>query len=259
MGDIEEDRVFDERAGRTEVFVATGSGLVVAETSNARVGRFRVTVTDDCRDVATEGTRVAVATDRDVLLREDDAFAETDFGAAVAVTFHDGTVVAAGKGGRVGRYVDGSWESVGTVSSVRALDGPLVAANTGVYRIGDGLDIAGLDDVTDVSATGIPLAATSEALYSLGNGWMNELAGDFRAVSSDGERAAAVGTDGVYARQEAGWHPLDVPTDETVVDVGFGSGMTILATDGGTLLLNHEGDWRSRALGLRNVSRLATR
>jgi hypothetical protein len=260
MGDIEEDRVFDDRSGKLQAFVATDSGLVAVETSNARVGRFRTVVREPCRDVATDGTRVAVATDRDVCVSEDGAsFTDTGFGAAVAVTFHDDRLVAASKGGRIARAVDDGWEEIGTCSSVRSLDGPLVAANTGVRRVDDDLDDAGLEDVRDVSATGIPLAVTSTALYSLGNGWMEQASGDFHAVSDSGSRAVALASDAVYVRDRDGWSPLDLPTDEAVVAAAAGPETLLFVTESGSMLLDHQGDVRSRALGLRGVRALAVR
>lgn len=172
---IEEKRVYSDKAGKVEVFVATELGVLVVDVSGDRVGEFGLDHRCTARDIAASGERVAVATEEDVDLAVGDTeFESTGFGPAVAVGFRDGTLVAANEDGWVARYdagrddegdegnadeergdtntdedidvtdLDASdadiadrmvWTMVGHVEIVRAIDGPLVATPDGVYRI----------------------------------------------------------------------------------------------------------------------------
>jgi hypothetical protein len=252
---IEEKRVYDEKRGATAVFVATGTGLARVEVSDDLVGRFGLVERCAARDVAAVGDGVAVATDEDVLVGRE-TLSETGFGPATAVGVADGDLVAAGERG-VARRRDGTWETVGDLPDVRAVDGDLLAAAGGVYRL-RGLSHAGLDDARDVTAAGVPLAATADGLYRLGNGWMDELDGAFRTVASDGRRAHAATADALYARApgETDWTPGEVPADGTVVDVGYGERVYAVTGDS-TFLVAAEDGWRTRSLGHPEVAALA--
>ncbi|MFC6990014.1 hypothetical protein ACFQJD_17280 [Haloplanus sp. GCM10025708] len=244
--------------------MATELGVVAVSVSDDLVGEFGVDHRCVARDVACADGYVAVAAEEDVLLGTD--YGETGFGPATAVGFGDG-LLAGDDDGRVARYGDGDWRTLGRVGAVRAVDGPLVAAADGVYRVrGDELVDAGLDDVRDVAGAGVPLAATGAALYRLGNGWMDVLAGDFHAVSVGGERAHvgderahAATTEALYARETTDeWTRVDVPVDERVVDVAYATAICAITADG-TLLLDAGDGWRTRALGVRGVGGLAVR
>jgi hypothetical protein len=250
MSSIDEKRIYAEKTGQTEVFVATGSGLARVEVSDDLVGEFGLVERCTARDVVTLGGRLAVATDEDVFIGRD-TLSETGFGPATAVGVADGTLVAAG-GGRVGRRTDG-WERIGELADVRSLDGDLLAAAGGVYRL-DGLSHAGLADVRDVAARGVPLAATADGLYRLGNGWMDELDGAFRTVASDGRRAHAATDDALYTHTD-GWATVDVPA-AGVVDVAYGERVYAVTRDGTFLVAGDDG-WRSRSLGLPEAAALA--
>lgn len=194
MGDLAEDRVYDEETGVQFVFAATGIGVATVETSGDSIGRFRLARDCEARDVAGVGGWLAAATDEDVLAcRVDDdgpgKWVETGFGPAVAVGFDDGDLLAASPEGELGRVVDVAadpteWYGVAAVDgAVRALDGPLVGASDGVYRFTpDSILDVGLDDVRDVSADGVALAATGDGLFRLGNGWLRELDGPVDVV-----------------------------------------------------------------------------
>ncbi|WP_101295215.1 HVO_0234 family beta-propeller protein [Halegenticoccus soli] len=268
MSTIDEKRVYSDKGGKTEAFVAAAIGVIVVEVSDDLIGGFGVERRCAARDVAAAGGEVVVATDEDVLVSAGDGFEGTGFGPAVAVGHGDGGVLAAGEDGRVARYEaaagdgsDGEWTDLGTAGSVRAIDGGVVAAADGVHRVAGGeLRHAGLDDVRDVAGRGVPLAATGEALYALGNGWMDALRGDFRAVSSDGgDRAHAVSASGVYARTDGEWSEIEPPVDEPIVDVDYSPDATVAVTDAGTFLLDAGDGWRSQALGLDGVGGLAVR
>ncbi|SEO55811.1 hypothetical protein SAMN04487948_103222 [Halogranum amylolyticum] len=297
---IEEKRVYSDRAGKVEVFVATELGVVTVDVSGDRVGEFGLDHRCTARDVAAAGEQVAVATDEDIDLAVGDTeFEPTGFGPAVAIGFWDGRLVAANEDGWIARYdpdaeagdvdlaeLDAAdadvaetlaWKTLGRIDTVRAIDGPLVAAADGVYRIDeDGVTHTGLDDVRDVVGVGVPLAATGEALYSLGNGWMNVLGGNFRAVTGDGAaRAHAVAATTLYAREDdvsasdasggpsdssdGEWAAVELPTPDPVVGVAYATGAVVAVTEAGTLLVDAGDGWQSQELGVRGVAGLAVR
>lgn len=281
MTTIDEKRVYSDKSGKLEILVATEIGVVVVDVSADRIGGFGIEHRCTAYGVAVGEGTVAVATDEDVLVGTD--FATTGFGPAAAVGFDGDALFAANEAGWFARYdgeVDADaadaadaetgdeaipanadeWTEFGTVEDVRAIDGPLVAAADGVYRIDDGgVNHAGLDDARDVAGHGTPLVATGDGLYTLGNGWMEVLDGPFRAVASDGERAHAVSSTELYAREAGEWSTVDLPTDEPVVDVAYGEGVVFAVTEAGTFLLDAGDGWRSQALGLHGVAELAVR
>jgi hypothetical protein len=241
---LEEKRVYAAATGRTEAFVACGVGLARVAVSDALVGEFGLVRRGDARDVAAGGDRLALATDRDVLLAsgaadEAPTFEPTGFGPATAVTVAGGgdrdAVVAAGDG-RVARLDGEGWTTLCGLDDVRAVDGDLLAAGSGVHRL-DGTHV-GLRSARDVASAGLPLAATGEGLYYLGNGWMDARDGDFRTVAADGERAHAATDEALYERGDA---------------------TTYAVTGDGTLLAYDpaEGAWRDRPLGLADARAIA--
>lgn len=306
---IEEKRVYSDKSGKVEVFLATELGVVVVDVAGDRVGEFGLDHRCTARAVTSEGDHVAVATDEDVdLAVGDTVFESTGFGPAVAIGFWDGHLVAANEEGWVARYdpdaVDDTdvetdladldaadedvaetlaWETLGRLDTVRALDGPLVAAADGVYQLGeDDLTHVGLDDARDVAGRGVPLAATGEALYRLGNGWMDVVEGNFRAVTSDGgARAHAVAStklyeyvDDISAGDASGtsgdssdssntssgeWRTVTLPTTDPVVDVAYGPDAVFVVTESGTLLVDAGDGWQTQELGVRGVAGLAVR
>lgn len=268
MGDMEEDRIYADRRTETVGYLATGQGVATVRVSSDRVGRFSLAAACTARDVAAAADgAVYVATDADVLVGPDE-FDSLGFGPAVAVTTVDDTVLAADESGTVSRYADDEWTALGTVDDVRALSGNLVAAADGVSRVdGDELRHVGLANARDVAADGAPLAATDDGLYRLGNGWLAELEGPFTtvAVAGDaGETAHAATTEALYAREADAWTAVDLPVTEPVVDVAYGE-CVYAVTERGTFLVDADpettpdgaGGWRSRSLGLPDVTALA--
>ncbi|KAB1197495.1 MULTISPECIES: hypothetical protein [Haloferax] len=258
---IDEKRVYADKSGKQTVYVAAEMGVVSVDVSDDLVGGFRIDHRCTPRDIAGSPGEVAVATDEDVLLVQNEAYHELDFGPATAVGFHRNRVVAGDESGRIARFDEDGWEEVGTVEEVRALDGNLVAAADGVYRLSDdGLTNVGLDDVHDVSdpagrlggAEGTPLAAAESGLYALGNGWMDALDGNTSVVESmpDG-RAHAVGPDGLVSLEDGEWVADPIPMDETVVGVAHDARAAYAVTDAGTFCVRTtESDWRTQVLGL---------
>lgn len=262
MDDLAEKRVYADRAGATELVVATAVGLVAVATAAGRVGEYRLARACSPTDVAVAPAPavgpLAVATDEAVLVAPDgdlDALEPTGFGPATAVTVHDGRVVAAAPDGRLAEHRDG-WHPFGELSAgVTALAGDLVGTADGVVRLVDGeLRPAGLTDVRDVArAAGVPLAATAAGLYALGNGWLDALEGDFGLVvgGPDG-RAHAATADALYARADGSWGPVALPVDDRVVAVAYDE-RTYAFTDDGTLLAEDADGWRTHPLGLEDV------
>ena len=269
---IDEKRVFASKAGKTEVFVAAGVGVVVVDVSEDLVGGFRVDHRCTARDVAGRAGRLAVATDEDVLLAP--GYEATGFGPAVAVGFSESDVVAVGDDGRVGTLsfdstlgADGDggedpvWRALGSVEEGHAVDGRLVATAGGVVRAGDdALHPAGLDDVRDVAAAG-PFAATGEGLFYLGNGWMEIEGGSWHAVdaSIDGERAHAAGDPGVRRRRATDggeWRAVDLPITDPV-GFAYGDDFVCTVTADGTFLVDAGDGPRTQELGLRDVGGIA--
>ena len=270
MDDIEEKRVYGDRAGKTELLVAAALGVLSVEASADHVGRFGVVHRCDPVDVATGAGLVAIATDDDVLLRgpTSNSFRETAFGPAAAVAVDD-TVIAADPDGRVarldgigedlddGRTSSHDWSELGTIDAeVRAIDPPLLASEDGVRRL-PGLDYVGLDDDYDVAAVG-PLAATGNCLYSLGNGWIDELEGAFRVATAADDAAHAATDATLYERQSGEWVTDDLPVDSPVVDVAY-SEVTYAVTEDGVLLTEGDDGWRAHPLGVEGVVGCAVR
>ncbi|WP_049924421.1 HVO_0234 family beta-propeller protein [Halopiger djelfimassiliensis] len=287
MHSIEEKRVYGDRTGALEAYVASANGVVRVRIAGDTVGEFSLCERCDTRDVAAVSApgdgRVAIATADDVRVleraggadskadREDVAFVGTGFGPAVAVGFDGTDPVAAGPDGTVARRTDETWDPLeGDVGgTVRAIDGDLVGTDSGVYRVHDGsLDHAGLTDVRDVSAPGVPLAATATGCYKLGNGWVEVLDGPFETVAADPRtepgslaRAHAVSDGTLYAVTADGDWRVDDRPPEPIVDVGYGDavyavterGTVLTASDDGT----ETGTWRSRSLGIGDVTGMA--
>lgn len=284
-GDVEAKRVFADQRPATTLLVATGTGLARVSVSDDVVGEFTLVHTEPAADVAAADGSAVVAGADDVLVTAGERFVETGFGPATAVDVDD-VPVAAG-GGRVarlelpdGREADpdrsadpavpgpGEWSTVGELSSVRAIDGDLVAAATGVHRL-DGTHV-GLDGALDVAAAG-PLAATGEGLYALANGWMRALEGSFRvAAAHPGGPAHAATAEALYVRPTPGgsWATVDLPVAEPVADVAYGPPrsdgpdddgpvVTYVATEAGTVLVDAGDGWRRRSIGLPDVGRVA--
>jgi hypothetical protein len=169
-----------------------------------------------------------------------------------------------------------TWQTVGTVTEPRAVDGRLIAGSDGLHRVRDGtLESVGLSDAHDVVAHPVPYAATATALYSLGNGWQTVLHGEFRAVAagSDGDRIAAATPEAVYTRggpwsgdrvdsTEEGATPGEVASagswqrhaESGVVALAVAGDSLLAVTASGSLRVTVGDGWRGRTLGVPDVS-----
>ena len=256
---LDEKRVYADKAGTTTAFVATGAGLARVEVSDDIVGEFALERGGPATDVAAADGRLAVATPEAVLVSDGERFTETGFGPAQAVGFHDG-LVATGDG-RIARLEDdegvedGEWTTLGRLDDVRAVDGDMVAAASGVHRL-DGTHV-GLDDANDVSTAADPLAATADGLYYLANGWMTAREGAFETVAGDADGTAHAATaEALYERADGEWRAVDLPVGGAVADVAYGDATYVVTRDG-TFLANAGDGWRHRSLGLPDVSAVA--
>ena len=285
---IDEKRVYAGSAGRTDAYVATGSGVVRVSLSADKVGAFDMVARDAARDVAVlargEGAAdlVAAATPNGLsvaAVEDDPEFALVDDDPAVAVGSAGATsggaleLLVAREDGAVERVefeaagtAVASTTRLGTVADPRAVDGALVAAEEGVFRADDdGLTDVGLDDARDVAGAGMPLAATAAGLYWLGNGWMTAREGAADAVAADGDGHAMAVVDGeLLVHSDAGgewndevWDVAELPVDETAVALGYGPGISVAVTAAGTLCVDAGDGWRHQVVGVRDVEGVA--
>jgi len=281
---IDEKRVYAGSAGRTDAYVATGTGIVRVSLSADKVGAFDMVARDPARDVAVlargDGSDLVAAATPDGLsvapVGDDPAFESVDEDPAVAVSAaggRDGALLVAREDGAIERVelegdesMLGPTTRLGSVADPRAVDGALVAGAEGVFRVGaDGLTDVGLDDARDVAGSGMPLAATGAGLYWLGNGWMTvrEAAADAVAADGDGHAMAVVDGDllvhpgGGGEWGEETWERADLPVDETAVALGYGPGVSVAVTDAGTLCVDAGDGWRHQVVGVRDVAGVA--
>jgi hypothetical protein len=248
---LDEKRVYTDTAGTTTAFVGTATGVVRVSVSDDIVGEFSLEWRGEVIDIAATERQLAISTPEDVFVRDDGTFQETGFGSASAVGYDKNDSLLAAGDGRLERYNDG-WEILGSIDDVRAIDGEMVAAGSGVYRL-DGTHV-GLDDVHDIATAGTPLAATESGLYYLANGWVRALEGNVSVVASDGRRSHAATAETLYAtHDENEWATVDLPVAGTVRDVAYSEG-TYAVTEDGTFLANAGDGWRHRSLGVLGIS-----
>ena len=280
---IDEKRVYAGSAGRTDAYVATGSGVVRVSLSADKIGAFDMVTRDAARDVAVlprdeRADLVAAATLEGLAVAavgDDPGFALVDEGPAVAVGVagdRDDALLVAREGGAVERVAfegEGtavaSTTRIGSVADPRAIDAGLVAAADGVFRVtGDAVEHVGLDDARDAAGAGMPLAATGAGLYWLGNGWMSarDEAADAVAADGDGHATAVVDGDllvhsGAAEWEAEAWDPTTLPVDETAVALGYGPGVAVAVTDAGTFCVDAGDGWRHRVVGVRDTAGVA--
>ncbi|NLV09100.1 hypothetical protein GOC74_04050 [Halomicrobium mukohataei] len=259
---LDEKRIYEERREEAHAYVACEMGVATVALSDDQIGRFGLEHQCTARDIAADRGRLAVATAEDVLVGSDEGFESTEFGPATAVGVGE-RVVAASEDGTLARLDGDEWVTLGAVEEIHAVDGDLVAATDGCFRIdGDDLVALGGDAVRDVAAAG-PYAGTADGVDRLADGWTTELAGDATVVSAerDGDRAHAVVDGDFFARASGEWTAVD-PTVSGIVDVAYAAA-TVTVTDDGTVAIDpvtaKDGapEWRSRALGLAGVTGVA--
>ncbi|ESS10215.1 MAG: hypothetical protein A07HN63_00010 [uncultured archaeon A07HN63] len=277
MQTLTEKRVFGAKTGTTEVFVATDTGLVVVTVSAEQIGTFGLTYRGSVTAVAADAEHVLLGTDEGLRYSRLDTadrassppeftfstVGDGDIGRITAVGFGPtGPLVADDAGGVFSVDLDSEQhEQVGETADVRAIDGGLIATADGVSRFDDGaLTHVGLDAASDVTGHGVPLAATDDGLFRLGNGWLSVADGPFDGVAGDGHgHASAVGPEGLRTQAETDgeWDREELPVDEAVADLAYGSGLRAAVTEAGTLCITAGDGWRHQRLGLPGVSGVA--
>jgi hypothetical protein len=261
---LDAKRVYEQTRDGTAAYVASALGVTRVELAGDQIGRFSLAAECTATDIAGEDGRLVVGTDEDVLLGTTDGFVETGFGSAAAVSIADGTPAAARPDGEVARLAGDDWEPVGTVERVRRMDGQLLAASDGVYRIDTGLSALGGGTAVRDVATG-PYAATADGLFFHdGDGWTRVAGGDCTLVAADADAVHAVGDAGLLERHGDDWHVVEVPVDAPIADITHGESLYGVTADGTVLVYatperspDGQGGWRSRALGVREVAGLA--
>jgi hypothetical protein len=264
MSDMAEDRVYADRTGGDALFLASDAGVTRAAVANGRVGRFSLEHRCTPRDLAVGDGWLAVATDEDVLVRpagddadEEPTYRATGFGPATAVGADGADLLAATPDSEIARLLDaeGEFLPIADVDApVRAIDGDLVAAGDGVYRVSaDGLDHAGLDDARDVATATVPLAATGDGLFRLGNGWLREADGVATVVAARGERALSVVDGDLRERDGETWATRSIPREPAALAIG--ERPYAVTADGEVLAAEPDAPegWRRRSLGLPGV------
>jgi hypothetical protein len=261
---LDERRLMGEARDRTEAYVASSLGLTRVELSGDQIGRFSLVYDGTATSVAAADGQLLVGTETDVLIAAGEEFIPTEFGPAEAVSFAAGQPVAVSPDGDVSRLDGEEWQFLGSVVSPGRMDGDLLAAGDGVYRIGEGLIDLGGGKVRDVAAAG-PYAATANGLarYDEG-GWTVEVEGDCTLVAATDGRAHAVGEAGLFARGADGWDVDSLPADAPLADIGHGESFYAVTADG-KMLVNAapevtpdgRGGWRSRSLGVPQVVDMA--
>ena len=278
-GDNAEDErlLFGERRDRTTLFAGNDLGVTRIEVAAAQVGGFSLVERCGVRCLAADGDLLVVATDEDVYATGGERFVATGFGPATAVGI-DGAAVYAADDSRVARAdreaVEAAreeadaggepapveWETVGEAAEPRRFDGGVLAAASGVLRVGDGIENLGLSGVNDVAGDA-SLAATADGLHRRdGDGWERVVDGTAAAVvEADGAAYAVV--DGAVFERDGGWQERAVPGDSPAVDIAYGRELAVI-TEEGTVHVEADparthdghGGWRSQALGLRGVT-----
>jgi len=262
---LDAKRVYADKREETTVFVASDMGVTRVEVAGDQIGRFSLAHDEAATSIAGEDGKLVVGTESDVLVGTGDGFAETNFGAAAVVGLDDGAPLAVDPDGTVARLEGDDWVTVGSVTGPRRMDGNLLATKDGVVRVAAGLyDMAAGPAVRDVAAAG-PYAATADGLLSYADEeWTRAAGGDCTLVASDGERVHAVSDDGLLVGRDGGWEVHDLPAETALADLAHGESLYAVSADG-TVFVHAEpdlspdgqGGWRSRALGVRNVTGLA--
>lgn len=274
-------RLFGEERPTVVGFVASEMGVLRVELSADRIGGFGLVEHSGATDIATDGQAVVVATDEDVLIDGDATgeFAPLEFGPATAVGLDDGTVIAASPKGRLSETAAEktddapAWGELGEVSGPNRFDGPLLATDGGVVRVGDDLENLGLRGVADVAHVAVDgqtalLAGTGDGLYRReGERWVQVLEKGIGRVTADGDGWFAVTVEGHVLRGDAlvpsdgeGWERVALPDGHDAFDVKV-QGSLYVVTDEGEVLIGAEPSatsdgfegWRSQPLGVRGV------
>jgi hypothetical protein len=253
MPTIEEKRVYADRTGQSEVYVASEAGVVVVTVSDDLVGEFSLARRCDPRDVAAAGGQVAVATAEDVLAISGESLAPTGFGPAVAVDVVDdpeGTeLVVADENGAIARGpIPEDWASAADESASAPED------STSTDRTGEatasqaataGIEWSAVGTVEPpVNAIEWPFVATDAGLFRVQEGMRDAGLTNVNDVVAVGMPLAAT-DDGLY-KLGNGWMELLGGAFHAVAS----DGRVAHAADGTTLYacddpIDRDADWEA--------------
>lgn len=260
---LDERRLMGEARDRTVAYVASSLGLTRVEIAGDQIGRFSLVHRGRTTSVAGGGGKLVAGTAEEVLIGTDEEFVPSGFGPAEAVGLADGRPVAVGPSGAVARLVGDDWERVGSVVGPSRMDGDLLVASNGVYRVGEDLTALGGEAVRDVAVAG-PYAATAEGLFRHDDGWQQEQAGDCTLVAGRGERVHAICGADLLERDDGEWSAGSCPAEAAIAGLAHGESLYAVTADGTFLVRaapeitpDGRGGWRSRALGVPEVTGLA--
>lgn len=251
---LAEKRVYAGSAGRTDVYLAAGMGLVRVAVSADKIGEFGFAERADARDVAVARTppdadgssrrRLALATAEDLLVAPLPGTAD-----AAA----DAADVAAGA--RADSTLDFSATGLGPTAAVGGHDGTFIAATADgdVWRIDLETDVENADDpvteIPDSAATKLgaveeptavdgPLVAAADGVHRVvGDELENVGLADARDVAGTGVPLAAT-ADGLFWLGN-GW--MDALVGGYRAVAADGDGHALAVDDGGALAVHAGG------------------
>jgi hypothetical protein len=163
------------------------------------------------------------------------------------------------------------WETLGTVSGPNRMASQYLAADAGVFELGESVDGLGLSAVADVATDdgdeNAVLAGTEHGLSRRAGDatdWSSLDTEPVRRVVADGDYLTITDEGIVRERAGEGWRELSLPTDDQIVDIARGESLYAV-TSGGDLCMAASSDktsdgydgWRSQPVGVRDVVGLA--
>lgn len=207
--------------------------------------------------------------------RQSDAGIHADAGVQDGAGIQDDAGIQSGAGVQAdadeNREPDPTWQTLGSVDDPASIDGDLLAAESGVFRLGSSIETLGLSGVTDVArdSTGSELlAATRDGLYCCSNGeadWEQLTTDEYHRVLSVEDGYLTVTDEGTVRRVTGdGWTRIEGLEDEPIVDIAQGESLYAV-TEAGDLFMAAEPDqttdgydgWRSQPVGVRGVVGIA--
>ena len=273
----EQRQLFGEQRETRIGFVACELGVARLVLAADRIGHVGVVERCSATSVAADETHLLVGTIRGVLRESADGFERLGDPFELSAVGVGESLVAASADNRVLRWNERrGWEPLGEVAGAKRFDGTVLAAESGVFRVNEGLEPLGLHAVSDVAVgagsivdTGEQealFAATQEGLYRYveSGEWVREYDKATATVVTNGETAHAVDARGVLVRVDGDWEHLDAP--KIPVDLAYGESLYGITGDGTVLIsrdspgaTDEKAGWRTHSLGLRGVVECAIR
>lgn len=273
MGDdaSDERHLFGERRETATGFLASAMGVVRVELAADRLGGFGVVERCCATDIAVAEGTLAVATEDDVLLADEnrETFAPLGFGPAAAVGLDGNTLYGASPDGTVESVpltaADGTateWERRGEVTAPHSFDGSVLAATDGVVRVAPAFETLELDGVADVIAGETLLAGGENGLFEYESGeWVRRFDRPIRQVAAgDGAVFAVTEAGELFRQTDSSWTRVSLPEGTTAAAVAPGKSLYVV-TEAGDIFISAEptaatdgfGGRQSEPLGVRDI------